>query len=218
MSFADAYCCALFRCGGLEKGSVNIGAFSSVCLKWLPDILQGFAKEYPNIEVSVLQGDYDDVLHWVKEGIVDIGFETLPTGENLLETPLREDRLLCVAPKNYSLGNGKSVSASDLEDETFIIQRDGYDTDTQKFLKKHSLKVRASHRVDDDRAILSFIEKGLGISMMPELAVSGTKAKVKLYPVKPEESRLIGLITQNKVDLSPATKTMLEYIVEHIKE
>ena len=203
---------------GLEGGSVTIGTFSSVCLYWIPDIVSSFRQIHPNIIVNILQGDYSDVLGWVRDGTVDIGFETLPTDEKLKETPLHKDRLLCAAPADYVPANGKTVTASDMESMPFIIQRSGYEEDTMKFIRKHRLKINAEHRVDDDGAIIAFVEKGLGISLVPELILNNTSANVKTYPTEPEEKRLIGLITQTKVDLSPAAQAMHEFIVEFIKE
>ncbi len=200
---------------GLEKGEVTIGAFSSVCLEWLPDILQSFSRDYPNIRTFVLQGDYDDVLDWVKEGIVDIGFETLPTDGKLSETPLYTDELLCVVPSDYTPVNGSTITKADLETMPFVIQRSGYDTDTRNYIRKHHLKIREKYRIDDDRAIIAFVEKGLGISLMPRLAIGDVQADIKLYPVTPGQTRVIGLITQNTAALSPAAATMHEYIIKY---
>ena len=40
---------------GLNAGSIRIGAFSSVCINWLPPIIQSFKKQYPHIDISVSQ-------------------------------------------------------------------------------------------------------------------------------------------------------------------
>ena len=44
------------RINGLDQGRLRIGAFSSVCINWLPDMINTFKKNYPEIEVSVWQG------------------------------------------------------------------------------------------------------------------------------------------------------------------
>ena len=52
---------SIARLNGLEKGKVKLGAFNSICSGLLPSILKGFMDHYPQIEVEVYQGTYDDV-------------------------------------------------------------------------------------------------------------------------------------------------------------
>lgn len=58
--------------GGMEKGVVRIGTFNSACVEWMPSLLRGFEKDYPNIRIDIYQGSYDDVYQWLKDGIVDL--------------------------------------------------------------------------------------------------------------------------------------------------
>ena len=65
---------SIARLNGLEKGKVKLGAFNSICSGLLPSILKGFMDHYPQIEVEVYQGTYDDVKEWLRTGQVDIAF------------------------------------------------------------------------------------------------------------------------------------------------
>lgn len=84
---------------GLERGTVVLGTFSSVCNNWIPTIVQSFKNLYPQINVHIMQGDYSDVVYWASNGIIDLGFASLPIDEDLFSTPLVKDRLLCVTQK-----------------------------------------------------------------------------------------------------------------------
>ena len=184
----------------------------------LPDIINSFRSKYPGLKVEVIQGDYDDVLEWTKAGITDIGFETLPTNEKLTEHTLYVDPLVCIAPSGFVPVNKKTITKKDISENVLIVQRDGYDTDTRAYLKKHKIKTHEQYYVDDDRAIISFVEAGLGLSLMPELALKGNDADVIKYPLELKESRTIGLIAQNKTNLSPAAGTMFDFIIEYVKD
>ncbi len=50
------------RINGLDQGRLRIGAFSSVCINWLPDMINTFKKNHPEIEVSVWQGNFNEVI------------------------------------------------------------------------------------------------------------------------------------------------------------
>ena len=63
---------------GLDFGTVRIGAFTSVAVHWLPGVIKEFQRDYPNVDIKLLNGDYHDVEKWLTEGSVDLGFVNLP--------------------------------------------------------------------------------------------------------------------------------------------
>lgn len=83
---------------GLKQGKVKIGVFSSVCTSWLPEILHSFKKKYTEIDIEVFQGTYDDVVYWIKNGVVDLGFLSVSSAKDIPIEPLYRDELLCVLP------------------------------------------------------------------------------------------------------------------------
>ncbi len=202
---------------GLEKGTVVLGTFSSVCANWIPDIVKSFHSLYPNIDINIMQGDYEDVILWAKTGVVNIGFATLPVKEDLVETPLYKDRLLCITPKNFKPIHSKYVTIDDIKDQPFILQREGYNKDTISFIKKHNLSIRPQFFIDDDQSIIAIVESGLGISIVPELILNKIRCNVNVYPIVPNEFRTIGLITQKKQLFSPAVLKMFDHIISYTK-
>lgn len=202
---------------GLEKGTVVLGTFSSVCTNWIPGIVKSFCELYPDIDINIMQGDYEDVLLWTKTGVVDIGFATLPVKEELIETPLYKDRLLCITPKNFKPIHSKYVTIDDIRDQSFILQREGYNADTISFIKKYKLSIRPQFFIDDDQSIIAIVESGLGISIVPELILNKVRCNVNIYPIMPNEFRTIGLVTHKKQLLSPATLKMFDHIISYVK-
>ena len=200
---------------GLECGTVILGAFSSVCSNWIPDIVKTFKMLYPKIQIQIMQGDYDDVINWTKDGIIDIGFASLPLNDNLNETPLIEDQLLCVTPKDFIAKHPDFVTIDEIQNQSFVLQRDGYNLDTISFIKKNKLVVHPEFFIDDDQSILAIVEKGLGISVIPELILKRLLFDVNIYHFKPNEFRTIGLITKQSQRFSPAAKRLFEHIVEY---
>ncbi|NCC68687.1 MAG: LysR family transcriptional regulator, partial [Clostridia bacterium] len=53
---------------GVETGTVRIGAFTSVAVHWLPGMIKAFQRDYPNVEIRLMNGDYHDVEQWLEEG------------------------------------------------------------------------------------------------------------------------------------------------------
>ena len=92
---------SIARLNGLEKGKVKLGAFNSICSGLLPSILKGFMDHYPQIEVEVYQGTYDDVKEWLRTGQVDIAFLSSTCREEFNLTELFREPLLCIVPQDW---------------------------------------------------------------------------------------------------------------------
>ncbi|MHC1720171.1 MAG: LysR family transcriptional regulator [Clostridiaceae bacterium] len=202
---------------GLEKGNVVLGTFNSICINWIPDIIKSFRSLYPNISVSVMQGDYEDNVYWAKMGITDIGFATMPAPENLTITPINKDRLLCITPKNFIPANPGFVTIDDIRYESFILQREGSNADTNAFISKYKLSLRPQFCLEDDLSIIAMVESGLGISIVPELVLKKVQFDINIYQIKPEEYRTIGILTNKIKDLSPAALKMYNTIISYLE-
>lgn len=111
---------------GLEAGTIRIGAFTSVCIQWLPECMRHFKREHPLIEIKILQGSYQDIEKWIANGVIDFGFITLPTLESFETIPIKKDRILCILPHNHRFGNQDKIYIEQLENESFITNQPSY--------------------------------------------------------------------------------------------
>lgn len=206
---------AVAELNGLKKGKIRLGVFSSVCTNWLPDILHSFQKLYAEITIEVFQGTYDDVYYWIKNGIVDLGFLSVSSANDLAIEPLYKDPLLCVLPKGFRKDNEKPyIGIEEMRAHQFVTQRDCTDADIQNFLKENSLRIQSHYHVVDDLSTVALVEKGFGICLMPELVMRDIPYEVECYPIFPEAYRVIGLAVLNPNFMAPAVRTMYNHILE----
>ena len=203
---------------GLKKGKVKLGVFSSVCTNWLPDILNSFQGKYPEIEIEVFQGTYDDVVYWLKNGVVDLGFLSVSSAKDIPIEPLYEDPLVCVLPKGTLNQEKESVTIDDMRNHRFVTQRECTDADIQNFLKENSLSIQSSYHVVDDLSTVALVEKGFGICLMPQLVMNDIPYEVECYPITPKASRIIGIATMNPEFMAPAVRSLYKHIVEEYKK
>lgn len=200
---------------GLQKGSVKLGCFSSVCTNWIPDIVESFKQQYENITIEIYQGTYDDVIAWIKNGVVDLGFLSVSSAGNLSITPLYKDPLLCVVPKGFKKsGTKKYITLDEIRDHVFVSQRESCDADIQNFLQKYDLNVKSSCHVVDDLSTIAMVASGFGICIMPKLVMNDIPYPVDIYPIRPSECRIIGLSVLNSDFMAPAAKILHQHIVK----
>ena len=210
---------AISELNGLKKGKVKLGVFSSVCTNWLPDILNSFQNKYPEIEIEVFQGTYDDVVYWLKNGVVDLGFLSVSSAKDIPIEPLYEDPLVCVLPKGtIRQSTGDYVTIEDMRTSEFVTQRECTDADIQNFLKENSLNIKSSYHVVDDLSTVALVEKGFGICLMPQLVMNDIPYDVDCYPIYPKASRIIGIAAMNPEFMAPAVRSLYKHIVEKYKK
>ncbi len=209
---------AISQLNGLKQGKVKIGVFSSVCTNWLPDIMNSFGNLYPEIEIEVFQGTYDDVAYWIKNGVVDLGFLSVSSAKDIPIEPLYRDPLYCVLPKGTFFDNNKKyVTIEDMRDHQFVTQRESTDADIQNFLKENSLNIQSRYHVVDDLSTIALVAKGFGICLMPALVMQDIPYDVECYPIKPDAARIIGIAALNIDLMAPAVRTMYRHIVKNYK-
>ncbi|MDF7637676.1 LysR family transcriptional regulator [Leuconostocaceae bacterium ESL0958] len=204
---------------GLDTGTLRIGAISSICIAWLPTIIQRFAKKHPEIEISLMQGSFAEIEEAVFLGKLDLGFSALPAHERLDTIFLQSDPLKCLTPASYQPKNGRSISAADLTDQHFILQKADYDSDTKAALDELQVKPQAINYSIDDQSILAMVEAGLGWGILPDLALKNMKGQaVAAYPFEKPYARQLGLVFNPSAAADPLVSAMKTEILAFLDQ
>ena len=210
---------AVSEFNGLKRGKVKLGCFSSVCTNWLPDIMRSFQKKYPDIEIEVFQGTYDDVVYWLKNGVVDLGFLSTSSAKDIPIEPLWRDPLLCIVPKGMQKQKESDfMDIEEMQNHQFVTQRESTDADIQNFLKENSLNVQSNYHVVDDLSTIAMVANGFGICLMPQMVMRDIPYEVDCYPGQPYAERVIGLATLHPEFMAPAVRSMYNHILENYRE
>ena len=64
----------------------------------------------------------------------------------------------------------------------------------------------------EDFAIMAMVEKGMGISILPDLILQRVPYKIEIRPLKEPYYRSIGLAMKNRKNLTPAVQKFIEYL------
>lgn len=197
---------------GVQSGLIRIGTFSSVATHWLPNIIKAFQKDHPNIDYELLLGDYAEIEEWIAEGRVDCGFVRLPARPAFETIPLARDDLLAVLPEGHPLAEPERVPASALCSEPFILLERGARTDVTEIFEREGLSPRVRFTTWDDYAIMSMVESGLGISILPELILRRIPYRIVAKKLAVPAYREIGLALRERESASLAVKKFIEYL------
>ncbi|MBP2638818.1 MAG: cmpR [Firmicutes bacterium] len=196
---------------GLESGIIRIGTFTSVSVHWLPNMIKTFQSEYPKIDFELLHGDYTEIENWIVEGRADCGFLRLPTRAGLESIFLEQDRLMVILPEQHPLADWEHFPISKLSDEPFILEV-GSENEITEIFKANGIRPNVRFTARDEYAIISMVESGLGISIMPELVLHRTPYKIVKKELDTPAYRKLGIVLKDTRHASPAVKRFLDYL------
>ncbi len=197
---------------GLQSGLIRIGTFSSVATHWLPNIIRHFQKDYPCIDYELLLGDYTEIEEWIANGRVDCGFLRLPARLGFETHFLEQDRLLAILPENHPLAYLDKFPVAALCDEPFLLLEKGAKAEISEIFERCNLTPDIHFTTWDDYAIMSMVESGLGISILPELILSRIPYRIIAKELDVPAYRKIGIALRSRRTASLAVKRFLDYL------
>ncbi|MCH1983507.1 LysR family transcriptional regulator [Ruminococcus sp. OA3] len=200
------------RLNGLQSGLIRIGTFSSVATHWIPKIIREFQKDYPDIDYELLLGDYTEIENWIAEGRVDCGFVRLPTLPEFETVFLDQDKLLVVLPEDHPLADCDYFPVGALCGDPFMLLEKGAKTEVSEIFERCGITPKVRFTTWDDYAIMSMVESGLGISILPQLVLQRVPYRIVIKELEIPAYRKIGLAMRDKKSAPLAVKRFLDYI------
>ena len=206
---------------GLIKGTITIGASTTIGNYILPSVVFNFKKAHPKIKISILIRNTNRVLDLLTSGVVDFGLvEGETTRSKIKVEPLLTDELVFIVPAMHPLAKKKSISILEIMKEPFIIREEGSGTRRiiEKYLISHGIKISDLHIVlvlGGTESIKDAVERGMGISIISRWAARKEVQFGTLKYITAKEDRILRdfslVMTKNAV-FSHAVDEFLSYL------
>lgn len=203
---------AIYEVNHVVAGTLRLGTFASVSAQWVPQIIRGFQKKYPQVEFELIEGDYDDVAERIKVGKIDCGFLSAPVEEKLQFTSLYQDPLMVVLPPHHRLAEKEKLTLEDIQKEPFIFPIKGSDNDILAVLKDYLKKIHIRYTLESDSSIMSMVENGFGITIMTDLVLRNFNFHLVIRPLYPMKYRTLGIAALPEDRQTILTKTFIRYL------
>lgn len=136
----------------------------------------------------------------------------MPTKSRLETIFLMEDELMVVLPENHKLADKEYFPIKELLNYPFMLLEKGVKMEITEIFEKYNITPDIHFTTLDDYVIMSMVENGLGISILPRLILQRNPYKITAKRLEVATYRNIGLAYRNKKSLSLAVKKFLEYI------
>lgn len=183
--------------GGETAGELRIGAISTAMTGLLPDMLAALIAAHPKVEVYVLPGTSVDLYRKVLEGELDAALLVKPPfalPKSCEWRTLREEPLMVLAPADAAAREPHHL----LGNEPFIrYDRNHWGGQLgDDYLRRAGIRTRDRFELDALEAIATLVDRGLGVSLVPDWAPpwpAGLSIVKKPVPL-PCEPRRVGML------------------------
>jgi len=204
----------------LELGTLRLGAAPTISTYVLPDLVMDFRARYPGIEVSVRTEHSEQIVQMVLADEVQLGLERTITHADVVTVPLYRDEVVLVASPQHPLGQKGTASIEEVGRRGLIMFSRGssYYTLVDNALRQAGVLVSPTMELDNMEASKKMVEKGLGIAILPKVAVEHEVRRGDLCQVRIEgmtmPEREISLIYRRHRPLSRAAQAFVRLLEE----
>ena len=201
-------------------GLVTIACVPSAVSFFLPTAIGKYHQAYPGIRLRVIDENSSTVFLAVARGEADFGLTYIGTQEPDIEfNPILQDPFVVACLKNHPLANRPSVTWSELAqhpDYMVLAPGSGNRTLIDNALANTVRPPQWFCEVQHVPALVSLIESGLGIGVVPRLALPKARHRslVSIPLTEPTITRTIGVIRLKGRPLSVAAQHFFDLLVD----
>ncbi len=199
------------------RGKVNIGVIPTIAPYLLPRVLALTARECPAMEVHIHEATTAQLLASAAACEIDLAIVSLPIADvRFIREPLFDEELLLAVPPRHPLTKKASVRLSDLENERFILMEEGHCLTDQslRFCHRNDLHPQVAFRSAQLETIQALVASGVGISLIPKLALHPKRPGQPVYLslAEPKPMRTIGVLWRKEHHHSRAAREFLHLL------
>ena len=202
---------------GIRRGTVRIGTFVSTSTSWLPKVLSYFQANYPDIVFEIHEGGQEEMENGVSAGSLDLALMSRPDKGSLEFIPLVDDPLFVVFSSKHDLSSYDHVPVEKLLDYPMIMTYQSFDRDVRKVFDREDIEPDVKYYFKDDAAVLSMVQQGIGIAVLPELITERFPGEYQVRMLEPEAYRTLGIGLRAIKEAGPLSRLVIEYIKENIR-
>lgn len=194
-------------------GQVRLACFRSLAEHIVPDVLAALARDYPGIQVEVEDGCVDslEVNQAMAQGRVDVGISSFYLDKQWLQWPFLHDVYVLVLPAEWA-ALPKPVTWEQLHVWPYIESRNVGSGLMREQCAAHGFAPQRVRRLVGDSSVLAQVKRGLGYSIMPQLAAFPPPPGIVCMPLPVTIRRPMLVVAQPERARSQAAKLVLRYL------
>jgi len=202
-----------------QVGQVTLASIPTAAFYFLPSVIRLYNQQYPQIRIRLLDLSANEGLEAVLRGEADFGINMMSGQHPDIEFhALVKEPFVLACRRDHVLAGRKSVAWVELAGHQLIgVGRlSGNRMLLDNALAGLSWRPKWFYEVQHLSTSLGLVEAGLGISVMPSLAMPAVDhpTLVSVPLIEPVVDRTLGLVTRRGSSLSPAAEKFVAILLE----
>lgn len=209
---------------GLRGGTLRIASFPTAGATLMPLAIATFRARHPEVELTLSEGEPEQIAPRLAAGELDLAllFEFdrgggEPSPQGLRRVELLADPMYLALPGGHRLAGRQRLRLQDLREEAWV------QTSHQSACARHVVRSclaagfepNVSFESDDYQTVQGLVAAGVGVALIPELALSGVRQDIAIRTLHPRPPvRRVTAATPRGVRRTPAARAMLEILQE----
>jgi len=188
----DAAEAALAAIAGLRGGRLRMASFPTAGATLMPLAIATFRASYPEIELTLAEGEPQDIVARLRAGELDLAllFEFAgesPLHEDMTRVELLEDPMYLALPRQHPLAGRERIRLEDLEAEAWVQVSRSSPCARHVVRSCHAagFEPNVSFESDDYQTVQGLVAAGVGVALIPELALSVVREDIAIRSLSP---------------------------------
>jgi DNA-binding transcriptional LysR family regulator len=206
---------------GARGGRMRMASFPTAGATLMPLAIATFRAAHPAVDLSLAEGEPEEIVPRLRAGEFDVVLvyefrgvsERLGAGVRRFE--LLEDPMRLALPAGHSLADRESVSLGDLAAESWVqtSERSPCARHVVRSCHQAGFEPNVSFESDDYQTVQGLVAAGVGVALIPELALTNVRDDVVIRAVHPRSPvRKVLAATPRGTAMMPAVTTMIDVL------
>jgi molybdate transport repressor ModE-like protein len=206
---------------GLEAGRLRLASFPSASATLVTQALSEFRSRFGGVALHFSESEPEESLPLLRRGDLDLAvvFDypglSAEADRDLDRTVLLTESMHVALPRSHALASAPTVDLADLADEPWLCgTRPSSCADVVIFACRDAgFEPRVDFESDDYTVLQGFVAAGLGVTLLPDLALASLNPDVVVRPIEPKPPlRRVWAATRPAGSRSRATEAMVEML------
>ncbi|MER5701479.1 MULTISPECIES: LysR family transcriptional regulator [unclassified Micromonospora] len=207
---------------GLRRGRVRLGATPSLATALAPPVLRRFRDAHPAVDLRVEEGGSQNLVRDLLRGDLDLALIIMPAhgADPGLHTEeiLRESLVVASLDEVPGTSAAGELRVTDLRGQPLVMFREGYDLRDATLQACREAGFEPTLSVDGGEmdAVLSFVEAGLGVALVPGIVVARRPAIRVTRLAPPGVRRTIAVARRRDVEPTHAGRELRRILMDYV--
>ncbi len=183
---------SLAEIAGLRGGRLRMASFPTAGATLMPFAIATFRASYPDVELTLSEGEPEEIAPRLRAGELDLAllfeFEgETELGEGTTRVELLEDPMYLALPREHRLAQKRQLRLEDLKDEAWVQTSQASPCARHVVRSCHAagFEPNVSFESDDYQTVQGLVAAGVGVALIPELALSVVREEIAIRALSP---------------------------------